>query len=41
MFKFPELLLELTIIIALIYSGFVAISLVYLLIKDKRKNEVW
>jgi len=41
MLNFSELFLELTIIIALVYSGVVAVSLIYLLIKDKRKNEVW
>ena len=41
MVEFPELFLEITIVVALTYTGFVAVSLIYLLIKDKRKNEVW
>jgi len=41
MVEFPELFLEITIVVALAYTGFVAVSLIYLLIKDKRKNEVW
>ena len=41
MVEFPELFLEITIVVALSYTGVVAVSLIYLLIKDKRKNEVW
>jgi len=41
MIKFPELLLELIIAGSLLFSGIVAVILIYLIIKDKKNNEVW
>lgn len=41
MIYFPELFLRVVIVGALLFSGVAAITLIFLLLKDKRKNEVW
>lgn len=41
MIFFPELFLQIIIAGSLLFTGFVAVTLIYLLIKDKQKDEVW
>lgn len=41
MLYFPELFLYVTIVGSLIFSGIAVITLLLLLLKDKRTNKVW
>lgn len=41
MLYFPETFLHAVIVGALLFAGVAAITLISLLIRDKRKNEVW
>jgi hypothetical protein len=39
--QFPEFFLQVVIIVALVFSGVAALSLILMLIKDKKNSEVW
>jgi hypothetical protein len=40
-YYFPEIFLQIVITSALAFTLIVAVLLIYMIIKDKQKNEVW